>query len=64
MRKLNLNEWLISKRKPKEIKNPLTTIYYDYSQFTLEEIDKYRYSIFECDGDSKKIKVIVGDVKE
>jgi hypothetical protein len=27
----------------------------DYSSITLEEIDSYKYLIFECDGDSKKI---------
>lgn len=35
------------------------TIYFDYSKMTLEEIDTYKHSIFECDGDNKKIKVIM-----
>ena len=39
-------------------------IYFDYSQFTLEEIDTYQYSIFECDGDSKKIKITISETKE
>lgn len=64
MKSLSLEEWLIKHRKPKEINNPLTTIYFDYSKFTLEEIDTYRYSTFECDGDSKKIKVTIGKTKE
>lgn len=34
-------------------------IYFDYSKFTLGEIDTYKYTDFECDGDSKKIKVII-----
>lgn len=39
-------------------------IYFDYTKFTLEEIDKYKYSIFECDGDSKKIKITIPETKE
>lgn len=39
-------------------------LYFDYSKFTLEEIDTYRYSTFECDGDSKKIKVTIPETKE
>ena len=38
-------------------------IYFDYSQFTLGEIEKYRYSTFEFDGDSKKIKVSIPEKK-
>lgn len=34
-------------------------IYFDYSKFTLEEIDTYKYTDFECDGDKKQIKVII-----
>ena len=34
-------------------------IYFDYSKFTLEEIDTYKYTDFECDGDKKEIKVII-----
>ena len=39
-------------------------IYFDYSQFTLGEIEKYKYSTFEFDGDSKKIKVTIPETKE
>lgn len=63
MRNKTLDNWLIEKRKPKHIENPLTKVYFNYSSFTLEEIDKYRYSTFECDGDSKKIIVTIGDIK-
>lgn len=34
-------------------------IYFDYSKFTLEEIEAYKYTDFECDGDHKRIKVII-----
>lgn len=34
-------------------------LYFDYSKFTLEEIEKYIYSTFEFDGDSKTIKVTI-----
>ena len=34
-------------------------LYFDYSKFTLEEIEQYIYSTFEFDGDSKKIKVTI-----
>lgn len=34
-------------------------IYFDYSKFTLEEIETYKHTDFECDGDNKKIKVII-----
>lgn len=42
----------------------MRVLYFDYSQFTLEEIDTYMYSTFECDGDSKKIKVTIPEKKE
>ena len=35
------------------------TLNFDYSQFTLEEIDTYKNTDFECDGDKKEIKVII-----
>lgn len=63
MSKLSLNDWLILNRKPISVKKPLATLNFGYYQLTLEEIDKYRYSTFECDGDSKTIKVTIGDVK-
>lgn len=63
MSKLSLNDWLILNRKPISIKKTLATLNFDYSQLTLEEIDTYKYSMFECDGDSKTIKVTIGDVK-
>ena len=31
------------------------TLYFDYSKFTLEEIDTYFNTDFECDGDKKEI---------
>lgn len=34
-------------------------IYFDYSKFTLGEIEAYKYTDFECDGDKKEIKVII-----
>ena len=64
MKSVLLGDWLAKNREPKEIDKPLTTIYFDYSKFTLEEIDKYKYSIFECDGDSKKIKITIAETKE
>ena len=35
------------------------TLYFDYSKFTLEEIDTYFNTDFECDGDKKEIKVVI-----
>lgn len=35
------------------------TLYFDYSKFTLEEIDTYFNIDFECDGDKKEIKVTI-----
>ena len=64
MKSVLLGDWLAKYREPKEIDKPLTTIYFDYSEFTLEEIDTYRYSTFEFDGDSKKIKVTIPLKKE
>lgn len=40
------------------------TLYFDYSKFTLEEIDTYFNTDFECDGDKKEIKVIIKEVKK
>lgn len=34
-------------------------IYFNYSKFTLEEIDTYTHTDFECDGDKQEIKVII-----
>lgn len=35
------------------------TLYFDYSKLTLEEIDTYKFTDFECDGDKKEIKVVI-----
>lgn len=32
---------------------------FDYKDFTLEEIDEYKYYKFVCDGDSKQIIAIL-----
>lgn len=40
------------------------TMYFDYSKFTLEEIDTYFNTDFECDGDHKKIKIIIKKVNK
>lgn len=37
-------------------------IYFDYSKMTLEEIDTYTHTTFECDGDKKEIKVVIEKV--
>ena len=39
-------------------------IYFDYSEFTLEEIDTYFNNDLECDGDKKEIKVTIKEVDE
>ena len=39
--------------------NKKIVLYFDYSKFTLGEIEQYKYSTFECNGDSKKIKVSI-----
>lgn len=35
------------------------TLYFDYTEFTLEEIETYKHTDFECNGDKKEIKVII-----
>ena len=37
----------------------MITLYFDYSKFTLEEIDTYQHATFECNGDKKEIKVSI-----
>ncbi len=39
-------------------------IYFDYSKMTLEEIDTYTHTTFECDGDKKEIKVSIKEVNK
>lgn len=42
----------------------MTPLYFDYSKFTLEEIDTYTHTDFECDGDKKEIKVVIKEVNK
>ena len=37
---------------------------FDYNDFTLEEIEKYRYYDFICDGDGRKITAIMKEEEE
>ena len=37
---------------------------FDYTDFTLEEIDTYNYYNFVCDGDSKTIKAELNEEEE
>ena len=39
-------------------------IYFDYSKFTIQEIETYTHTDFECDGDKKEIKVTIKEVEE
>lgn len=39
-------------------------IYFDYSKFTIQEIETYTYTDFECDGDKKEIKVTIKEVNK
>lgn len=39
-------------------------IYFDYSKFTIQEIETYTHTDFECDGDKKEIKVTIKEVNK
>lgn len=39
-------------------------LYFDYTKLTLEEIDTYIHTTFECDGDKKQIKVSIKEVNK
>lgn len=39
-------------------------IYFKYQDFTLEEIDTYKNTTFECNGDKKEIKVTIQKKEE
>ena len=37
---------------------------FDYEDFTLEEIDEYKYYDFVCDGDNKTITAVINEEEE
>lgn len=37
---------------------------FDYEDFTLEEIEEYKYYDFVCDGDSKTITAVINEEEE
>ena len=39
-------------------------LYFDYTKLTLGEIDTYKHTTFECDGDKKQIKVSIKEVNK
>lgn len=39
-------------------------VYFKYQDFTLEEIDTYTNTDFECNGDKKEIKVTIHKKEE
>lgn len=42
----------------------MTPLYFDYAKLTLEEIDTYIHTDFECDGDKKIIKVSIKEASK